>query len=229
MMNPRATGFTLIELALSLAAGAVILVAIFGVFSRAIHLRDAATTRTREARVLAHAVEVLRNDLRQARISGGTLAATLTGSQQSESGSFPGYLKFTTTTARDAGNEIASADLQQVEYFVTTDPNSENPRAGTLVRAVDGSLLAPVRETPPEEPLLAGIESMEVAFFDGADWTDSWEVTDEDKTLPKAVRVRLQPAAASAREAKPPAIEVLVPWSTQAAIEAAPAAEGAAP
>ncbi len=227
-MKRGASGFTLIELALSLGAGAVVLIAIFGVFSRAIHLRDDATQRTRTARVQAHAVDVLRNDLRQARISGGTLAATLIGSQESQGGSFPGYLKFMTTTARDVSDEVPSADLQQVEYFVATDSDAENPRAGSLVRAVDGGLLAPVRETPPEEPLLTGIESMEIAFFDGDAWQDSWEITEDDKTLPKAVRVRLQPAAA-AREVKPPVIEVLVPWSTQAAIEVTLPAEGAAP
>jgi prepilin-type N-terminal cleavage/methylation domain-containing protein len=82
-MNRGASGFTLIELALSLAAGAVVLVAIFGVFSRAIHLRDDATQRTRAVGVQAHAVDVLRDDLRQARISGGTLAAGLGAGERS--------------------------------------------------------------------------------------------------------------------------------------------------
>jgi general secretion pathway protein J len=216
-MKTRSSGFTLLELALALGAGAIILVAIYGVFSRAIHLRNDALERTRVLRVQAHALSVLRNDLRGARISGGSLASVLTSSAQSQSGGFPGYLKFTTTTARDSAkdDDVPNADVQQVEYYLTTDPDSKDSRAGMLVRAVDGNLLAPVRTNAPEEPLLTGIESMEISFYDGSDWKESWEASQDDPTLPQAVRVRLQPVTANVGDPKPPFIEVLVPWTTQ--------------
>lgn len=226
-MKTRASGFTLLEISLALAAGAIILIAIYGVFSRAIHLRNDATERTRLVRVQAHALNILRSDLRGARISGGSLASVLSTTAQSQTGGFPGYLKFTTTTARDSAkdDEIANADLQQVAYYLTTDPDAKDTRAGLLVRTVDGNLLAPVQTTTlPEEPLLGGIESMEVSFFDGTDWTDTWEASQDDPTLPQAVRVRLQPAAANLGDAKPPVMEVLVPWTTQASTGAAAAA-----
>src|SRR5207247_4747124 len=89
---------------------------------------------------------------------------------------------------------------------------------GALVRTVSGGLVAPTRQTPPEEPLLAGIESMEVTFFDGNTWQTSWDVS-QDPTLPQAVRVRLQPAGEGGNGRKPPAIEVLVPWVTQVTID----------
>src|SRR5687768_8743449 len=79
MMPKRRHAFTLLEVLMALAAGAVILTAIYGVFSKAVHLRDSATDRAREVRVRARAVSILRNDLRNARISGGELAATLQG------------------------------------------------------------------------------------------------------------------------------------------------------
>lgn len=215
-------GFTLIELVLAMAACAVILVAIYGVFSRAVKLRDNATARIREARVQARAVAVLANDLRNARISGGTLAATLTGSQAGQSGGFPGYLKFTTTTAQDIvqdAQEAPANDVQRVEYYVATDPDATDRKAGLLVRTVTSDLLATFEENPAEEPLLPGIESMEVAFYDGSAWQESWNY-EESKTVPAGVRVRLQPAATDTQTTPPP-IEVLVPWTTQAAIVAA--------
>lgn len=227
MIHPRhaVRGFTLIEIILALAASAILLAAIYGLFSRAVKLRDRATERTREVRVQMHAVSVIRNDLRNALISGGLLAATLQGSRESRGQGFPGYLKFTATTARDAGADPVG-DVQQIEYYIVTDPKAENSKAGQLVRAVDRNILAPVRETPPEEPLLVGVESMEVDFYDGGSWQESWGITEEELTLPEAVRVRLQPAAAA--DAVPgtviPAIEILVPWTTQAAIEAPAAA-----
>jgi type II secretion system protein J len=209
-MNRRA--FTLIEMVLALAGCAVILAAIYGIFSRAVHLRDEAMARTRDVRVRAHATSVLRNDLRNARISGGTLAATLEGSQKAQSGSFPGYLKFITTTTPD-DLDLPSNDLQQVEYYLTADPAATDQKSGLLVRAVDRNLLAAVRETPAEEPLLSGVEAMEVSFYDGESWKESWTYSDEDKTVPEAVRVRLRMSPGS------PPLEVLVPWTTQPAIK----------
>jgi len=215
--------FTLIELVLAMAACAVLLTAIYGLFSKAVHMRDDATARTREARVRARAANVIRNDLRNAIISGGTLAATLEGSQQSPGGSFPGFLKFTTTTTPDV-NDVPDADVQEVQYYIVADTAAAGQNAGVLVRATNRNLLATATETPVEETLLAGVESMEVSFFDGTSWQETWQVTTEDKALPEAVRVRILPARASGSEHASAAIEVLVPWTTQPAVEPAPAA-----
>jgi type II secretion system protein J len=214
--------FTLIEIVLAMAACAVILTAVYGVFSRAVKLRDNATAHIREARVRARAAAVLANDLRNARISGGTLAATLEGSQSGQSGSFPGYLKFTTTTAQDIvqdAQETPASDVQRVEYYIANDPDSSDPKSGLLVRTIERDLLATVETTPDEEPLLPGVESMEVAFYDGSAWQESWNYK-ESKTVPEGVRVRLQPIATESA-AKPAPIEILVPWTTQPAVAAA--------
>ena len=108
---------------------------------------------------------------------------------------------------------LDGSEVQQVEYYIVTDAEASDRRAGLLVRTVDRNLLAATREKPPEEVLLPGIESMEVSFYDGDSWKDSWEVTEDDATVPQAIRVRLQPAGGLAREQKPAPIEVLEPWT----------------
>lgn len=208
-MNRRA--FTLIEIMMALAGGAVILAAIYGIFTRAVRLRDDGTARTREVRVRAHAASVLRNDLRNALVSGGRLASSLTGSVTGPTGSFPGYLKFTTTTAPEGG-DVLNGDVQEVEYYVVTDPAAEDSKTGLLVRAVHRDLLTSVRQAPAEEPLLTGVKSMEVSFYDGESWQEAWEVTTTNPELPEAVRVRILGASNSMP------LEVLVPWITQAGI-----------
>ena len=222
-------GFTLIEILMAMAACGVILAAIYGVFSKAIHLRDRATERVRTVRLQARALTVLRNDLRNGLVSGGKLAATLQGSRTAQNSSFPGYLRFTTTTGADT--EIATLttntarittgsfanELQEVSYYIVTDPAAEMVgKAGQLVRTVERNLLATLPETPPEEPLLSGVSAMEVEFYDGQSWKDSWEVTTEDQTLPQAVRVRLL-LASEEGEIAPAPLEVFVPWTTQPA------------
>jgi type II secretion system protein J len=206
-------GFTLIEIMMAIAGGAVILAAIYGIFTRAVHLRDAAMARTREVRTRAHAAAVLRNDLRNGLISGllvtseNALASSLTGSQSSPNGGFPGYLKLTTTTQADDA-DLPSADVQQVEYYVVTDPNAQDSKSGRLVRAVDRDLLATVQQAPAEEPLLSGVQSIEVTFFDGNTWQTSWTYSTTDTDLPQAVKVRVLTAPGTAP------IEVMVPWGT---------------
>lgn len=217
-MNRR--GFTLLEVLMAITACAVILAAIYGIFFKAIGLRDKATERVRDVRVQAHAAQVLRNDLRNALVSGGKMAAVLTGSRTAPETSFPGYLKFITTTAPDVVDELRG-ELQEVAFYVVADPEAavSGERTGLLVRAVEHNLLATVREDAIEEPLLRGVEAIEVAFYDGTDWQESWEVTTDAPTLPQGVRVRIQSAAERPGEPKPPAIEVVVPWTTQPAIE----------
>lgn len=213
----RAHAFTLIELLMALAACAVILAAVFGVLSRAIHLRDNAMHRTREVRVHAHAAAMIRNDLRNALVSGGTLAATLEGSQQSQGSGFPGYLKFTATTAKDVDDQFGG-DVQEIEYYITRDDQAEEQKAGVLVRTINRNILDTTKQDLPEERVLAGVESMDVSFYSANEWETSWELTETEKTLPEAVRVSIQPVA-DKDGIKPALIEVLVPWTTQPAIE----------
>jgi type II secretion system protein J len=227
-MKTRITAFTLIELVMALAASAVLLTAIYGVFSRAVHLRDDATERAHDSRLRARAVGMIRNDLRHALVSGQTgiaLAKVLEGSRDAQGSTFAGYLKLTTTTWKDPGideqNDYAPGDVQQVEYYIVNDPDSTDAKAGRLVRTVDQNLLATVRETPPEVPLLSGLESMEIEFYDGDSWQTSWTFSEEQTELPQAVRVRLQPAPKIAGEATPMPIEVMVPWAVQPFTEAA--------
>ena len=225
-----AAAFTLLELVMATAAAAIVLLAIYGVFSKAIHLRQDATERMRDARVRAHAAAVIRNDLVNALVSGGKLAATLTGSQETHGSSFPGYLKFTTTTGTTQPKDVSLVgDIQQVEYYIVNDPDGSGGKSGLLVRTAETNLLTTVQEQAPEQRLLAGVESLEISFFDGQNWQESWEVNETTKTLPQAVRVRIQPAPAVVGEPSPAPIEVLVPWTTQSAIAAPSTTAGGTP
>lgn len=246
----RRAGFTLLEVILATAASAIIFAAIFGVFSRAIHLRNEAAHRSRQTQLRARALTVLRDDLRGGFLSGGILAVTLTGSRTAAQSRFPGYLRLTTTTGSiNTGNstqpgqssgDLPSGDVQEVEYYVAADPDSE-PNAGTLVRVIDQDLLSAVPQAGKQESLLTGVSGMEVYFFDGQNWTDSWDssstsstsatststtdptVTNTAVSFPQAIRVRITQVATD-QGATPPPLEVLVPWIMRASIPAPPAA-----
>ena len=236
-MRKRANaGFTLLEILVAALAAALILVAVYGIFQRAVKTRDHATARVRQALQRERAASLLRNDLRSAYLSGGVLADTLEGGAQSQKSRFPGYLRFTATSGRDHPDE-AYGDVQQVEYYITETGTSLSESAsaapanstGTLVRALTRNLLAPEQEAAREEPLLTRVQTFEVAFFDGNDWQESWQVTDTAPTLPEAVRIRIQQAAPSEQIPTPTPLEIVVPLITEPLTSSTTSTTGTAP
>ncbi len=189
--NPSgaARAFTLIEILLASIAAALILAAMYGVFQHAIQLRDSATQRVGDSRLRSRAAAVIRNDLRNAYISGGLLASIVQGDSSGNDGlnsDYPGYLKFTTTTGKDDDSNLYG-DVQQVEYYMVRDASGAGINAGgDLVRAVTRDLVdaqtQAVTPTADIQQILTGVQSFEVSFFDGSNWQTSWEYNTSDNS-----------------------------------------------
>lgn len=230
-------GFTLLEVMLASVVSVIILIAIYGLFSRAVKMRDTATENVRDTRMETRAVNTIRNDLRNAYISGGTFASLLQtenagATDSSGTGAdprFPGYLKFTTTTGRDTDTE-RYGDIQQVEYYITSDnTNPDIASGGKLVRVITRDLLDATQTIVHQDQLLSGVQSLEVAFYDGAAWQQTWQLSGTGATsgtssttgtassttlsLPQAVRIDIQQVAADGTRNLPAPLEILVPWT----------------
>ncbi|MBN1676052.1 MAG: prepilin-type N-terminal cleavage/methylation domain-containing protein [Kiritimatiellae bacterium] len=209
----RRQGFTLLELLVATLAFSCLVGAVYAVFASGIRLRNDAVARIRAARLRARAAGLVRSDLRNALLTGGMLANELLGRVQSEDYRFPGYLSFTTTSARLAEGEMGG-DVQRVTYLIRAPASADDGPGGTLVRAVERNLLAPVYDQPPETALLSRVERLEIVFFDGQEWLEAWDSLEREGEVPQAVRVRILQAAAEGA-VRPPPIEVVVPWPMQ--------------
>lgn len=207
-------GFTLLEVLVASLGAAILLVAIYGIFGRAVRLRDQAMERTREAEVITYAVDVIRDDLRNAAVTGGLMADGMSGALEGPESRFPGYLRFPTTTGVVSDHE-PFGDLQEVEYLIVNDPNAEGRPGGLLVRVVDRILLAPVRDPMHQEVLLRNVEALEIRFFDGANWVDPWEVVELNRSLPEAISVRIKRGPTGKNQERPPPLEIVAPWPSQ--------------
>ena len=187
--------FTLIEILTASLAAALILLAIYGLFQRSVKMRDHATERAHEAQLRGRAERVIRNDLRNAFVSGTDtrmLATTFEGGKQNTNSRFPGYLRFTTTTGKDTATD-AYGDVQEVEYSIADSANGGDSHAGTLTRFITRDLLSTTPTTPIAEPLLTRVSSVEVAFFDGQSWQESWQFGTNSPTLPQAYTRLFEP------------------------------------
>ena len=238
---PDAYGFTLIEVMLASVAAAIILVAVYGLFHRAIKMRDSAMQRVKDSRLRARAEAIIGNDLRNAVMSGGILASSLEGGSDgagaaggaggaSDSGS-GGYLKLMTTGGKDTTDETYG-DVEQVEYYVEKDGTDAGATTGTLVRLVTRDLLDTTPSVTHEERILSGVSSFQVSFYDGTEWEQSWvlggsnsgttsggstasaaSTSGTTEALPDAIKVDVQQAPATDAGQPPAPLEIIQPWT----------------
>jgi len=202
--------FTLIEILLASVGAAIIFAAIYGVFTNAMHLRQKATARIHDAELRARAFHVMQADLRDAEITGGVLASSLTTSQTANQSQFPGYIKFTTSNAEIIDGQVGG-DVQEIEYYIINTPNGADRNSGTLVRTVNRNLLATTQDLPPQQEILDGVTSMEVDFYDGSTWQTTWALADPNDILPQAVRVHIETGT---KQSPGMPIDIAVPWTT---------------
>ncbi len=237
---PRANrGFTLLELLIATGVAAIVLLVINGTYFGALRLYNATNERTDATLVLERALGLVRRDLGGLMLPAGTAAAP--------AGTFSG--QFQDTPTNTLTQEFAAArvspdiyttsgtidgwspfsEVQVVAYFLA--PANDGTNNKNLVRAVTQNLLPAQTPTTNEQVLLTGVTDAQFDYFDGAEWTDTWDST-VTSTLPMAIRFRLSLANRDSSQSPPQPVELVVPVlvttkaSQAAALEQAPGGFG---
>ncbi len=65
---------------------------------------------------------------------------------------------------------------------------------GLLVRRVRRQLLAPITQTPEDQVLCRGVTSFAARYYDGSQWTATWDSSAAGNTLPLAIEVTIEVA-----------------------------------
>jgi type II secretion system protein J len=204
-------GFTLLELLIATAVGAVVLLVIQTTYFGALRLHNTTHDRIAEDLVVQRTLGIVRRDLAGIMLPGGTLSGQLQSDSFSSSltGSYGDRVSpdvFTNSGKIDGWNPFS--DLQMVAYYLA--PASGAARARNLLRVVTRNLL-PVQESVPEEQVvLSGVESASVMFYDGYAWVDTWD-SEATSTLPTAIKFSLVMAARDSSQPAPAPIDLIVP------------------
>lgn len=214
-MSVRRRGFTLVEVLLAAALMSVVALAVGHVVGLC-HRAQRSVRANGDFRSLAAAVDRrLSSDLRALVPPGGLYAAGLVGEDAvgaggealvdperaraafdlGEADELPLEERDTLTLAvfppaRAFGEDTPPGEgaLWKVVYSIDDDP--ETPARG-LVRTVTRIRDQPAGVDPPDpEPIAPEVVAMDLAFFDGEGWVETWDSGASD-TLPLAVRVRL--------------------------------------
>jgi prepilin-type N-terminal cleavage/methylation domain-containing protein len=221
-------GFTLMEVLLAVGIFSIVLLAIHLVFYGAVRLRNKTTAEIESALPLQHTLALLHRDLSNLVLPGGVLSGELqstptTGTQLGQAGpaplatqaaNLPGQSSpdfYTATAVLD--DTYPWAEIQRVSYFLANPTNQTVGR--DLFRSVSRNLLPVLEETPEEQWMMSGVQSILFYFYDGQQWRDTWDSTTETNALPGAIKVAIQLASAdgipTSGPSAPAPIELVVP------------------
>lgn len=181
-------GFTLVEILLATAIGAVVAVVAVSSLQMIVHGREKALGYSELNDKARYASETMRNDLRN--LYRDTEKSSLLECQfvEGDESGFP-HLRFYSVSMVKARTLEPESDVYEVHYFVKSD---EETGKQILMRrycpAVAGVEVD--EENSPGGilmPLLVGVSDFRVRLFDGNQWQEQWVV--EDGSLPVLVEI----------------------------------------
>lgn len=187
-MRRRPRGFTLLELLLALLISATIAGSLAATLYIAFRARNAAERAVATGRTVDVIGEIITRDLSNALRPTGVLASTFTGTKDS--------VEFYCTGPES--KVAVQGDCKRVAFTLADD--STGGGHPNLVRDVTTNLLSSTELAPTEERLCGNVVSLAFAYYDGSSWSDAWDSTQHDNTLPVAVEMTLvlQPPDGSA-------------------------------
>jgi type II secretion system protein J len=206
----RSRGFTLLELLIATAVGAVVLIVIQTTFFGALRLHNTTHARIDEDAIVQRTLGIIRRDLAGIMLPGGTLSGQLQTSNFSSlsSGNYGDRVTpdiFTNSGRIDGWNPFS--EVQMVAYYLSP---STTGNGKDLVRVVTRNLL-PVQDVQAEQQvLMSAVETASMMFYDGSGWIDMWD-SETSSTLPTALRMTITRGAAAANQTPGAPLELVVP------------------
>ena len=225
------SGFTLLEITVTLAILGVVMAIVFGVFAQTMSGKEHAESRAEELASARAALARMTSDLTSVRIKRKTAPSaanaapptpTPTPSNRSmgaaqtirpEDGLFLGRvhsdrglaaddIAFSTFVRRPTAITYASSDLAIVHYFI--DTTADDPQRRGLYREALFSLAGQAFD--PDKPdvaasvlLLPGVSELDLRYFDGKDWVDGWDSSDNRNFAPAPYAVQIRMAVTNER------------------------------
>jgi len=181
-------GFTLIELLIAMTMMSIIAASLYTSMSIGFKARESAERVVEKGRAGEIAMELIKGMVSSAMVPNGVLAGEFKGtSTTDEKGNEADTLSFYTAAYTPKEGEIA-CDIEKIE--IGTDVR-ENTDERIIYRKTTTNLLSSKTLDPAEEVLCGGVRSLTLQYYNGTDWVDSWDSTENSNKLPKAVKATI--------------------------------------
>ena len=215
-VSPRYSAFTLLELLVALAMAAIIAGSLYSGLRIGFRARTSAEAEVEPIRTAELATALLRADFESARATTGTLSGAFVGTDNTgNSGLAADSVDFytlgnptdpvATAAAASAGTNagpasmvgptngpVATSEARRVQIGLAPYAGPNGAGEQVLVRRVITNLLSQVEPEPYEEILCRGVRALNIRYFDGTTWQDSWDSTQLENNIPSAVELTLE-------------------------------------
>lgn len=215
------SAFTLLELLVALAMSGIIAGSLYSALRIGFRARVSAEATVEPVRTAELATALLRADFESALPASGTFAGPFVAVDETGAGGMPAdTVAFYTlgnpadayvaaqqagaqagiggeTGRRAAGGSVVPsaalpAEARLVEIGLVAYPGPGGTTDQVLVRRVTTNLLSQVTPEPDEEILCRGVRSMNLRYFDGLTWQESWDSTQVENAIPTAVELVIE-------------------------------------
>ena len=186
--RPGQPAFTLLEMLVATAMTAVLAGSLYATLHIAFRARRTATRAVTKVRRAEIVLEFMRADIESAVVPRGILAGSFLGEDAIDTAGQPSDTLLLHCTAGASEDTEGTGDIRMVEF--ACEP-AEDGQDAVLLRKVTRNLLATTVEEPEEELLCRGVRSLDILYFDGIDWQETWDSGAQDNVLPRAVEITL--------------------------------------
>jgi prepilin-type N-terminal cleavage/methylation domain-containing protein len=212
--SARRHGFTLIEVLIATLSFAIILAALNTAFYASLRLRSRTMKLVEDVLPFNQVGTILRRDLRGIQtlgVTAGPLQGEATGLGLKQSGRLEFY-----TSSGLIDDLYPWGDMQKVAYYLKQPDYSRSSRTLDMVRAVTRNILASSEQDLEETPLVNNVETMQITFYNGSDWVNTWYATNQEPALPLAIKMSVYFTPTEIGKPARDPLEFLVPILTQA-------------
>lgn len=190
----RPHGFTLLELLVATVMFAALVGVMHSMLFGALRLRNASFRAVEQALPREQLAQIFRRDFKGMVAPSGVLAGPVVATSEEVQNARHDSITFFTTTGV-IGETDPWGEIQEVEYRLE-EPDDRDPDLGLdLIREPRRNLLPAIEEEVEDlapHRLMRGVRSLQLLYWDGEEWTDSWDSTAVENENPDAVWLRIE-------------------------------------
>jgi type II secretion system protein J len=186
-MKTARAGFTLLEVLLAMGLVSLLAGTLYASLHVAFRARDSIQRAADQGSAGQLALDMMRRDLTEALPSNGILAGIFTGTDaQGQSGADADDISFY-AAAHTGTSDLPEGDVCLIDYTIGNDEDGQP----ALVRNTTTNLLATDTQDPTTEVICRKVQALNLRYFDGSTWADSWDSAQQNNAPPVAVEVTL--------------------------------------
>ena len=191
--------FTLMELLVAMVLMVVVASCLYTALYTGFRARRSALLAVEPTSQAINALELLKQDIQGVLPPGSVMAASFIGTDSRgikgvETDSLELYTTHIYPDDEHLCGGLGKVELllEEQEIDTNTDHEDYNYRCYQLVRQVTMNLLSSKSVDPEEQVLCRDVTSLNLRYYDGDNWLDDWDSTEDANSLPQAVEIEIE-------------------------------------